>query len=408
MVKQDDFGVEQFMDKYETNITNNMGETCSESISISQLIDLIYDNNDAVDVTHKDAQRTKIIDAVLNSKLTYGHIRGSPELKSAISVLYNQDSPLVPITEENIVITNGAIGGNFLTFYSIVNPNDKIIVVSPTYQQLSSVPGVFSQSQDNIIPFKLDFDQGFLPDLDLLQQLIKKHFPKLLVINNPNNPTGVVWKDEIIREIVSICQEKDIWIMCDEVYRPLYHSIEEKDKPKSIVNYGYNKTISTGSASKAFSLAGLRIGWIVTRNNALINDLFSKRDYNTISISMIDDILATFALQNYKIILRRNFELCLNNLEELEKFIINSDGLFSWVKPNGGTTCFIKINIKNVDTFKLCSDLAEHGTLCVPGEVFDNNQGFVRIGFGNSGTDIVNGISQLDKWVRKLPTQEPN
>ncbi|KAK6197851.1 aspartate aminotransferase [Scheffersomyces amazonensis] len=396
MVKQDDFAVEQFMDKYETNIKNNMGETCSESISINQLLDLI-----SKDESDKHRLQSQFHDALFNTKLTYGHIKGSPRLKNAISKIYNQDYAEVPITGENIVITNGAIGGNFLTFYSIVNPNDKIVVVSPTYQQLSSVPGVFSQSKDNVIPFELKFEDSYQPDLDLLTKLIDTNSPKLVVINNPNNPTGVVWKYKTVEQIVEICKSRDIWLMCDEVYRPLYHSIDDRDKPKSIVNYGYEKTISTGSSSKAFSLAGLRLGWIVTRNAELLYDLFSKRDYNTISVSLVDDLVATLALENYEVILKRNYDLCIKNLKVLEEFITRSNGLFSWIKPNGGTTCFIKINIPNLDTFQLCSELAEtHATLCVPGEVFDGNKGFIRIGFGNSGDDIVNGLSELTNWAK--------
>ena len=129
------------------------------------------------------------------------------------------------------------------------------------------------------------------------------------------------------------------------------------------------KTISTSSTSKAFALAGLRLGWIVTKDQDIIQKLYSKRDYNTISVSAIDDMLATVALSNYKHILARSYDICQTNLQILEKYI-DSTSLLSWVKPKGGSTCFVKVNIDNIDTMDMCVELVEkYKTLIVPGEV---------------------------------------
>ena len=147
-------------------------------------------------------------------------------------------------------------------------------------------------------------------------------------------------------------------------------------------------------------------GWVVTRDKALLDNLFSKRDYNTISVSMVDDSLATLVLQNHKVILKRNYDICLKNIEIVQKEIDHSNGLLSWIRPKSGTTCFIKINIPNLDTYKLCSELAEqHNTLVVPGEVFDNRAGFLRVGFGNSPESIVGGFYELKKWFIKNGTK---
>ncbi|RLV90872.1 Capreomycidine synthase [Spathaspora sp. JA1] len=388
MVKQEDFAVEQFMDKYETNIEYNMAETCVDSLSFNELLELSQDNSN----------RKTLTDKILNAKLTYGHIRGSPELKNAIAKIYNADNNDDHITGEDIVITNGAIGANFLTLYSLVDNNDKVIVVNPTYQQLSSVSQAFSGNKDNIISWDLKFENQYLPNLEELEELVAKHSPKLLIINNPNNPTGVVWGDDIMRKIVTICSTNDIYLLCDEVYRPLYHSTE--NVPNSVVNYGYDKTISTSSTSKAFSLAGLRLGWIVTKDSNVINGLYSKRDYNTISVSMIDDLLAIVALENYQVIIKRSYDICTTNLQVLQNYIDNSE-LLSWVKPKGGSTCFIKVNVEGIDTMKMCEELAnEFKTLIVPGEVFGNRKGYLRVGFGNSTENIKQGLEQLTKYFK--------
>lgn len=362
------------MDKYETNISYNMGETCVDSLSMSEIL-----------ANLPPAAREHASTALLDTKLTYGHIRGSPQLKSAIAALYN-DKEIGP---DNIVITNGAIGGNFLTFYTVVNPGDHVLVVDPSYQQLSSVPKMFG---GNVEPFELKFEDGYLPDLAKLDETMSANKTKLLVINNPNNPTGCVWENDILEKIVEIAKRYNTTVLCDEVYRPLFHFEGGKDI-KSIVSFGYENTISTGSMSKAFSLAGLRLGWIVTKNKAYLDGFWEKRDYNTISVSMIDDAMAAVALENVDTILARNHAICQRNLAHIDKFIADSNGIAEWVRPRGGSTCFIRIN--GVNTMKLAEDLADnHRTLVVPGEVF-GKPGWLRVGFGNSEAEVKAGLEVL-------------
>ena len=395
MVLQEDFQVEQFMDKYETDIKYNMGETCVDSLSIKDLTELV-DTRDAKNV------QEQLSKAVLETKLTYGCIQGSEKLKESISRIYNDDyeggeNPN-PIESTDMVITNGAIGGNFLLFYALVNPGDHVIVVDPSYQQLSSVPNVFSSGNATIFP--LNFEDGYRPNLENLSKLMVEKKTKLLVINNPNNPTGVVWENRVLEKIIDICRKHDTYILCDEVYRPLHHSVESG--PKSIVNFGYEKAISTGSTSKAFSFAGLRLGWIVSKHSGLIKDILCRRDYNTISVSVVDDILATFVLTNYKKIIERNYRICRDNLKLIEDFVDESQGRIVWVKPQGGTTCFLKFTNPDIDTFNMTTDLAEnHGLLIIPGETFNNKKGFIRIGFGNSRTSVEGGLAILKQWLVK-------
>ncbi|CAI5755504.1 unnamed protein product [Candida verbasci] len=379
MVYQEDFEVEQFMDKYETSITNNMAETCCESISINQVFELIQN----------DLEKSKLVSQLLDTKLTYGHIKGSPELKQSIKQLYETE-----LTSDDIIITNGAIGANFLTLYSIVNPGDKVICVDPTYQQLPSVSKLFSEN--TVLSWKLKYENNYKLNIDELESFMSQN-PKLLIINNPNNPTGAVIDDTQLKKVVEICKKHNVIILCDEVYRPLY--TRGIDTPKSIVSYDYDNVISTSSMSKAFSMAGLRLGWIVTKNKEIMKQITSKRDYNMISISMIDDLLAAFALKHYKSILNRNDKLCEKNLKIISDYVENHKYL-DFMKPLGGSVCFIKVASK-FDTFNLCTTLAdEFKTLVVPGEVF-NYPGFLRIGFGNSTNDLINGFKQLDKYFEK-------
>lgn len=390
-MKQEVFAVEQFMDAYETGITYNMGETCCDSLTLNDIVDL-YEESQRPIIKHQLQQE------LFGTKLTYGDITGSDELKTRIANVYNdtdaqvsRDNDTVDITKEDVVISNGAIGANFLTFYSLVCPGDKVIAIDPCYQQLSSVPNLFSNG--NLIKFPLQDHDNYQPDVQMLAKLVQQHEPKLVVINNPHNPTGVVWSTETLQQIVDICKPKGSYILCDEVYRPLFHSTTEI--PKSIVNMGYQRTISTGSMSKAFSMAGVRLGWAITRDVLLRKDMLSKRDYNTISVSMIDDKLSQLALAHYKSIVTRNYQICSSNLIQLQLFVEKSNGIISWIKPLGGSTCLLKINVDDFDTMSMCQDLAEkHQTLIVPGEVFDR-RGYIRIGFGNSVHALRGGLQVL-------------
>lgn len=390
MVKQEDFAVEQFMDKYETKISFNLGETCCDSMTVEDLINMYPEQE-------REQKKKEVTDEVFNTKLTYGHIRGSEKLKLLIAEVYNEDGGDNAITTDNIVITNGAIGANFLSFYSMVDDDDSVIVVDPTYQQLSSVPQVFSGKK--VITFPLKYEEKFQPDLPLLKRLIQTHKPKLLVINNPNNPTGAVWNNETLEAIVGMCRDYQVCVFCDEVYRPLYHSLgEQQTPPKSIINFGYDNSISTGSMSKAFSLAGLRLGWIVTRNSDILQNLFSKRDYNTISVSILDDLMARLALQNYKKLLTRNYDLCRNNIKTVEQFITSAKEVVTWIPPQAGTTGFLKFN-GDINTNTMCIELVnQHNCLLVPGEVF-GHPGYCRIGVGNSSHDLQHGLQKVLLWL---------
>lgn len=369
------------MDKYEEDISHNMGETCVESLTLNEVV--AFAGEDV-----RESVRGKLFE----TQLTYGNIRGSPELKQQIVELY--DDPT--LTTEHVVITNGAIGANFLTFYAVVNPEDHVVVVTPSYQQLELVPEMFGATVEC---WPMDMSNEYAPDLEWLERTFAEKHTKLLVINNPNNPTGFVWETPVLERIAALCDKFDVTLMCDEVYRPLFH-FAGGSKVKLAIALGHDKTLVTGSMSKAFSLAGIRLGWIVTKHAPFLQSIYEKRDYNTISVSTLDDAVATVALKYRSGILRRNLAICGENLEIIDNLVKKSDGRISWVKPRGGSTCFIKLN--NVsDTMTLASSLAEkERLLVVPGEVFDM-PGWLRIGFGNDTRHVQAGSKILDRIVNE-------
>jgi len=176
--------------------------------------------------------------------------------------------------------------------------------------------------------------------------------------------------------------------------------------PPSVVSMGYSKTIITGSMSKAYSLAGIRIGWIASRDQSIIEAVASARDYTTISVSQIDDQIASYALSNSVLhsLLKRNIELAKINVALLEEFVREHGWLCSWVKPTGGTTAFIKFQKKGkpLDDVQLCIDVIEKTkVMFLPGSKCfgDDFKGFVRIGFVCETAVLVEALSKLDGYI---------
>lgn len=383
MVKQEDFGVERWMDEYETKVDYNISETCCYSLSIEQVEKIIGNKFPTQDLLCK--------------RLGYGAIPGSSSLRSSVAELINATSAgcHIRLDADNVLISNGAIGANFLAYYALVNPGDHVIIVDPAYQQLQSVPAMFGAKVD-LLPH--DAENNFLPRIEDLRKLVRKGETKLININNAHNPSGAVIPEKLLREIVEVAREADAWLLCDEVYRPLYHSLPAGETEPPSVACLYEKGITTGSTSKAFALAGLRVGWVVSSNKSVIDECLKRRDYNTISVSVIDDAIATWALGGWRKLIAHNYELCRRNLEIVDRFVAGCQGKVRLVRPTGGTTIFPEI-VGVKDTRAFCADfIAKSSVLIVPGETF-NRPGYIRIGFANSTSDLEHGLAELQKYI---------
>jgi aspartate/methionine/tyrosine aminotransferase len=383
------------MDKYETTPdVLNVAETCAASISIDDLVELCEDNNT------EPPLKTSV-------KLTYGPIRGSDALRQRLADLYSV-RVATPMLAENVLIMPGAIAANFLTLYTLLGPGDHVVCVYPTYQQLYSVPESLGAE---VSLWKLKKAKKYVPDLADLDALIKEN-TKMIIINNPNNPTGATIPKSVLTGLVDRARERNIIVLSDEVYRPLFHGISPIDEeyPPSLISMGYARTVVTSSMSKAYALAGIRVGWIASHDKSIIEMLATGRDYTTISVSQVDDRIASYALSASVLhaLLRRNINLAKTNLAMLEAFVDKHDEICSWVKPTAGTTAFIKFENdgKPVDDVELCLDLLEKTKVMVmPGSrCFGHGKdfrGFVRFGYVCETEILVEGLARLEKYLKE-------
>ena len=367
------FGVEIWMNQYETQCAYNLAETCVESLTVAQLLDLA-------------GKRGAILDELLPLKLTYGAIEGSERLRGNIASLYTRQKP------ENVTITHGAIGANALVYATLVEPGDRVISVLPTYQQHYSIPESLGA---DVQIHKLREENAFLPDLDAIERLITPN-TKLIALTNPNNPTGSVVDRAMMQRVAELAARCGAYVLCDEVYR----GVDQVGDALTVSMADlYERGISTGSMSKAFSLAGLRLGWIVGPKD-LIHAVSIHRDYNTISVGMLDDHFASIALEHRDAILTRNRAIVRENLAILDRWVAEEPAI-SYVKPKGGTVALLKYDV-DMPSRDFCVRLLEaEGVMFTPGSALDM-EGYVRIGYANNRAVLEEGLPRVSRFLRTL------
>lgn len=368
------FKVEQWMNDYENDAIYNLGETCIDSMTLGELIELSGQNPDKYLVSLKD------------KRMTYSHIYGSPELLDGIASLYKN------IVPSQVIPAHGAVGANHQVIMSMIEPKDNMISVMPTYQQHYSIPESIGAE---VRILQLTPENNFLPDLKLLKSLVDEN-TKMITINNPDNPTGSWITDDVMMGIVEIARSVNAYILSDEVYR----GISEDGSYMTSIADIYEKGISVGSMSKIFSLAGLRMGWIVSRSEEVIEACRKRRDYDTISCGVLDDLFASMALANKEMIFERNRKILIKNREILDQWV-NETPEVSYIKPVAGTTALVYYK-NDMPSYDLCVRLIkEKGVLFTPGSCFEM-EGSVRIGYAFDSKTLREGLDKFTEFLREI------
>ncbi|OWJ77785.1 aminotransferase [Haematobacter missouriensis] len=371
-MKIEPFGVEIWMNEWETQCELNLAETCVESLTIAELLDLAGRNDD--------------LSALLPMKMTYGAIEGSERLRKAIAALYARQTP------ENVIVTHGTIGANMLVHRALVERGDRVISIVPTYQQHHSIPESIGA---DVHLLQLTPGGGWLPDLARLRELAVPG-TKLIALTNPNNPTGALIDRGMLEEIAEIARGAGAWVLCDEVYRGTDQ--EGSGMTASMADI-YEKGISTAGMSKAYSLAGLRLGWVAAPHE-VIEAVMIQRDYDTISVGMLDDHFATLALEARDRVLARSQAITRGNLALLAEWIAGEPKL-SWVRPRSGTTAFVKVDLPMTSREFCVALLEETGVMFTPGSAL-GMEGYVRIGYANNPAILKEGLTRVSAFLAKL------
>lgn len=365
------FAVEEWMNAWEVGAKYNIAETCVDSISMNELFEL----------TGED--KTEFLNRLCARRLSYGDIEGLPEFRKGVCGLYKT------LNIENIVPTHGASGANHHVFYSLISPGDRVVSIMPTYQQLYSIPESYGA---DVQILHLSKENNYLPDLEKLRRLVTPK-TKMICINNPNNPTGALMSEQMLREIVEIARSADAWILCDEVYR---HLSQEDGWCPSIVDL-YEKGISVSSMSKVFSLAGLRLGWIATYDMSVVKSCLSHRDYNLVSCGVFDEMLAAAALKHRDKLLERSRKIVRENLQILDDWV-GSEPHVSYVKPKAGTTALVYYDL-DISSYEFCEEMYKKtGAFVTPGDCFEVPHS-MRIGYAYGKQDLIDGLKAISEYI---------
>jgi aspartate/methionine/tyrosine aminotransferase len=316
--------------------------------------------------------------------LGYTEYHGHPALRTAISRLYQKASA------DDVLVFTGAEEPIFAFMNVALEAGDHLIVQSPCYQshlEIARSIGV------EVSLWQCRFESGWAPDLDELRRLIRPN-TKVILVNSPHNPTGFHFEQSSWQEIVQIARERNLWLFSDEVYQGLEQN--KADRLLGAVDL-YERGVSLHCASKAYGLAGLRMGWVVTRNQELLRSLSAFKDFLTICNAAPSEFLATIAVKHAEKLFARSVLQLQENLIYLEAFVAKHSNLFEWVKPRAGSTTLIRWKKKDATAF--CEALLrDTGIMLVPSTHFEFGDEFLRVGYGRKNFQEVLGI--LDEYVR--------
>ncbi len=367
-MKIEPFKLERYYTFHEHSAQYSLCNSDCEAMTIGDLLSLEESSKEAFD----------------NMWLGYTETQGSPELRQNISAIYKNIQP------ENLLVCTGAQEPIFLFCHAILMAGDEVIVQTPCYQSLQSVPESIGC---NVLKWNVQHEEGAPSfDIDILKSLITNK-TKVIFLNTPHNPTGFHFTKEQQKTIVEIARSHNIIIFCDEVYRELEHNPIFAIPAFADV---YENGVSVGVMSKAYGLPGLRIGWLATQRQSITDKVAMLKEYTTICNSGPSEFLAGVALRNRNKILDRNLAIVKANLPLYEAFFKKHDELFSWYKPNAGPIAFVKMKQGRDDMQLAEQALKQNGVLLLPGSIYDY-EGYFRIGFGR--VKMPEALEQFDVFV---------
>ncbi len=369
------FGCEDWLNNWEKSAKFDIAQSTISSLTLEDILNLESDAGVA------------ILEKLKKETFSYGWIEGSPQFKNEVSKLYKN------INTDNILSTNGATGANFIAILGLIEHGDRVIAEYPTYQQLYDWPRTLGAEVDYWNVYE---EEDWHPRLEELRTLVKKN-TKLICINNAAQPTGAILNTVFLKEVVEIARSVGAYILSDEVYLPLNSEIDY-----SPIADLYDKGISTNSLSKTYSVPGIRVGWIATKDDFLVNNIRKIRDYTLICTGVFDDAIAALVLKHKDKVLCRSRSIVLNNLAILKAWVEN-EPLVSMIYPDMVSVSFVKFEKLAPERTEEFAEylLKEKGVLIVPGNRFDM-PGHARIGYCTDEKTLRTGLELLSEALREF------
>jgi aspartate/methionine/tyrosine aminotransferase len=317
--------------------------------------------------------------------LGYTETKGALALREAIASLYQG------ITADDVLVHVGAQEPIYAFMRATLAPGDHVICLSPTYQSLTLVAENIGAE---VVRWEAREDADWQPDVAELERLVRPN-TKLLVLNTPQNPTGGLLTGDRFAAAMDFAASRNIRVLGDEVYRGLEHA---GPRLPSVVELS-ERAVSLGAMAKVYGLAGLRIGWAVTRDRALLERLEIVKDYLSICAPGPSVFLATVALRHADLLRARTLSTVRKNVEVVDQFITRHARHVAWKRPLAGTTALVRLtSVPSATAF--CEELVTRtGVLLAPGPLFGASDSHVRIGLGRASLSEALGV--LGEWLEQ-------
>jgi aspartate/methionine/tyrosine aminotransferase len=360
------FLLDAWLDQYEHDIEFNLAASTGPSWTVNDILALADDET---------RYRFR------NHSLVYGRPAGADSLREAIAEMQG-----VPV--EAVQVVTGASEALVALMWLAAEPGANVIIPMPGFATFSALPESLGLE---IRYYHVRRENGFRIDPDEIKRLADSK-TKVILVNSPHNPTGATIADDEMEALHDFAATQGIRLVCDEVYHPIYHG-----RPtRSAARLPHATVIA--DMSKAFSIAGVRTGWMIEQDAKRRQQYWTARAYFSICNTTTGEILSEIAIRKRDVVLGKTQEAAARNLKLLERFMEEHGDVLGWIPPQGGMTAFPWL-VSGEDTRTFCQAATEHGILLAPGDCFDTPAHF-RLGFAAAGWEFSKALDRFGKFVK--------
>jgi aspartate/methionine/tyrosine aminotransferase len=360
------FLLDAWLDQYEHDIEFNLGGSTGPTWTVNDILSLADD-----ETRHR----------FLNHKLVYGRPAGADSLREAIAEMQG-----VPV--ETVQVVTGASEALVALMWLAAEPGANVIIPLPGFTTFSALPESLGLETRF---YHVRRESSFRIDPDEIKQLADSN-TKLILVNSPHSPTGSTISDGEMEALHDFTAHRGIQLVSDEVYHPIYHG-----RPtKSAARLPHATVIA--DLSKAFSIAGVRTGWMIEHDARRRQQYWNARAYFSISNTTTGEILSEIAIRQRDVVLGKAQETATRNLKLLERFMADHREVLGWIPPQGGMTAFPWL-LSGESARPFCQAATEHGILLAPGDCFDVPSHF-RLGFATAGDNFPKALDRFREFVK--------
>jgi aspartate/methionine/tyrosine aminotransferase len=360
------FLLDAWLDQHEHDIEFNLGASTGPTWTVNDILGLADD---------------KTRHCFLNHPLVYGRPAGADSLREAIAEMQG-------VPQEAVQIVIGASEALVVLMWLAAEPGANVIIPQPGYAPFSALPQSLGLETRF---YHVRRENGFRIDPEEIKRLADSK-TKIILINSPHHPTGTTISDGEMEALHNFATERGVQLVSEEVYHPIYHGRQTKSASRL-----HHATV-VGDLSKAFSIPGVRTGWMIEHDAQRRKQYWNVRAYFSISNSPTGEILSEIAIRNRGAVLGKTQEVATRNLKLLDRFMTEHRDVLGWIPPQGGMTAFPWL-VSGEDARAFCQGAAERGILLAPGDCFDAPSHF-RLGFATAGDNFSQALDRFRSFIK--------